>query len=314
MIGFGVMSNQDRDEEDRTGCFSLEELVRRAKRDKRQLSATLTCLAGKAMGKVFKLKGGTSTIGRSEQADIQIEDDGISRRHAEIKESEGGFILRDLDSTNGTMCNGVKLTEPVMMRDGDRIRLGPNAALRFDYQDELEEEMQAKLYDMATRDPLTGAHNRRFFQERLGSEWAWSYRHRKPCALIAVDIDHFKLVNDTHGHAVGDYVLQELVRVMTHTIRKEDLLVRTGGEEFVLLARATNQPEALVLAERVRSAVEQHPFSCDGKDLHVTVSLGVATTSDDGIDSPDQLVCRADEFLYVAKQNGRNCVEWFRVT
>lgn len=297
-----------RDEEERTGCFSLEEMLHQAKRDERRLVATLTCLSGRGMGKVFKLAG-TMSIGRSELANVQIEDDGISRKHAEIVELDGSYILRDLGSTNGTVCNGTRLAEPVTLRDGDRIRLGPNAALRFDYQDEVEEQMQSKLYDMATRDPLTGAYNRRFFHDRLGSEWAWAIRHRRPCTLIAIDIDHFKNINDTHGHAAGDEVLKSMVAVVHRTIRKEDLFARVGGEEFSLLARATSPAEGLVLAERVRAATERFAFMFGTTRIPVTISLGVATSSDPSIETPDHLMMRADEWLYAAKQNGRNRVE-----
>jgi two-component system, cell cycle response regulator len=303
------MTGQDEDE--RTGSLSMLEIEQQAGRDQRRLSATLTCLAGRAMGRVFKLESGITVIGRLETADIQMEDEGVSRKHAQLAEVQGGFMLRDLGSTNGTMCNGVKITQPMMLRDGDRVRLGRNAVLRFDYQDELEEQMQSKLYDMATRDPLTGACNRRVFLDRLGSEWAWAYRHRRPCALIAIDIDHFKDVNDTYGHAAGDLVLKELVTVLMRAIRKEDLLARTGGEEFVLLARATLTPDALVVSERLRSAVESHPIVFDGHTIKITISLGMATSGDPGVTTPDQLVCRADEMLYRAKQNGRNRVEQY---
>jgi diguanylate cyclase (GGDEF)-like protein len=283
-------------------------MLQQAKRDERRLVATLTCLSGRGMGKVFKLSG-TLTIGRSEGANIQIEDDGISRKHAEVIELDGSYILRDLGSTNGTVCNGVKLTDPVTLRDGDRIRIGPNAALRFDFADEVEEQMQSKLYDMATRDPLTGAYNRRFLNDRLGSEWAWAVRHRRPCTLVAMDIDFFKRINDTYGHAAGDEVLKGVVAVVHRTIRKEDLFARVGGEEFILLARATSLAEGVVLAERVRSAVERSTFNANGTGIPVTISLGVATSSDPSIETPDHLMMRADEWLYSAKQNGRNRVE-----
>jgi len=302
------MTGQDEDE--RTGSLSMLEIEQQAGRDQRRLSATLTCLAGRAMGRVFKLEAGITVIGRLESADIQMEDDGVSRKHAQLAEVQGGFMLRDLGSTNGTMCNGVRIAQPVMLRDGDRVRLGRNAVLRFDYQDELEEQMQSKLYDMATRDPLTGACNRRVFLDRLGSEWAWAYRHRRPCALIAIDIDHFKDVNDTHGHAAGDQVLRDLVAIMMRAIRKEDLLARTGGEEFVLLARATLTPDAYIVSERLRTAVESHPVVFEGRTINITISLGLATSGDPGVTTPDQLMCRADEMLYRSKQNGRNRTEF----
>ena len=292
--------------------FSVEEMLQQARRDKRRLTATLTCLSGRAMGKVYRLGDGTMVIGRSEKAFIQIEDDGISRKHAEVTQIDGTYVLTDLGSTNGTMHNGVRVAEPVTLRDGDRIRLGPSTALRFDFQDEVEQQMQSKLYDMATRDPLTGAYNRRFFQDRLGAEWAWAIRHRRPCTVVAMDIDHFKNINDSYGHAAGDQVLKTLVGVVQRTIRKEDLFARVGGEEFTLLARATSLPEGMVLGERVRAAVESQKFVFEGQLIPVTLSLGVATSADPAIETPDHLLMRADEWLYAAKQNGRNRVEYER--
>ena len=308
------MTRRQGDDEERTGFYTVAEMLQNAGRDQRRLAATLTCLSGRVMGQVFKLGPNCTVIGRLEAVDIHIEDDGISRKHAEVAELDGSYVLRDLGSTNGTLCNGEQVTAPVVLRDGDRIRLGPNAVLRFDYQDELEEQMQSRLYDMATRDALTGAYNRRFFVDRLGSEWAWAYRHRKPCALIAIDIDHFKNVNDTYGHAAGDLVLKEVVAIVQHTIRKEDLFSRVGGEEFQLLARATSGLEAQVLAERVRQAVINHSIQHGDLVIAVTISLGVATSDDPSVTTPDQLVCRADELLYQAKQKGRNRVEFEKET
>jgi diguanylate cyclase (GGDEF)-like protein len=214
-----------------------------------------------------------------------------------------------MGSKNGTVHNGTPIEGSVVLRDGDRIRVSAQTVFKFGYQDELEEQLQKKLYDSATRDALTQAYNRRFFMERLASEWAWAQRHKQPCAIIAIDADHFKSINDTHGHPAGDYVLREIVSTVQSAVRKEDLVARIGGEEFFVLARATVRMQACVLAERVRASVASHEFTYQGTRLGVTISLGVATSDDLGIESPDDLIGRADEFLYRAKENGRNRVE-----
>jgi diguanylate cyclase (GGDEF)-like protein len=299
-------------DDDATASFSLEDLLRQAGKDTRKIVGTLTCLAGHSLGKIYRLDRPSVLVGRVDDAIVRLDDEGISRRHAEITCAEGIYTLRDLGSTNGTILNGTRIAQPEVLHDGDRIRFGGIVVLRFEFQDELEEQVQSMLYDMATRDALTGAYNRRFLQDRLQAEWAWAFRHRRPCACVALDLDHFKQVNDTYGHAAGDYVLKEVVLVVHRTIRKEDLFARVGGEEFVVLARATDRTEAVTLAQRVRVAIEGHAFVFGAAHLRITVSAGVATTLDPGIVTTHHLTARADEYLYQAKVNGRNRVEWDR--
>jgi diguanylate cyclase (GGDEF)-like protein len=306
----GPYDDDDEDASERTQSISIADLINQALPEARRLTATLTCIAGKAAGRVYRLDQAESVLGRLSDLVVMIEDEGVSRRHATIERtSDDRHILRDLGSRNGTIHNGVRIEDAVVLRDGDRIRIGANTVFKFGYQDELEEQMQARLYDSATRDPLTQAFNRRYFNERLASEWAFAKRHRSACALVAMDADHFKRVNDTYGHQAGDYVLKTLVQVTHRVVRKEDLLARVGGEEFMVLARGTQRPQAIVLAERIRVAIEAFNFEFNGTRLTVTVSLGVATSDDFGIESPEEMLGRADEFLYRAKENGRNRVE-----
>jgi len=302
--------DDDDDPVERTQAISIADLMKGANPEERRLTATLTCIAGKAAGRVYRLDASENVLGRMSEIAVPIEDDGVSRKHAQIvRMNVGSHILADLGSRNGTIHNGIRITEPVVLRDGDRIRIGVNTVFKFGYQDELEEQMQARLYDSATRDPLTLAYNRRYFSERLASEWAFAKRHHSACALVAIDADHFKRVNDTYGHQTGDYVLKSLVIVTQRVVRKEDLLARVGGEEFMVLARGTERPSAIVLAERIRVAVEAFPFEFEGKSLVVTISLGVSTSDDLGVETPEEMVGRADDYLYRAKEHGRNRVE-----
>lgn len=297
------------DEQEQTKAIPLSELLKEAGATGRRRSATLTVIAGRAIGKVYRLERSLTVLGRAADVDIVVEDEGVSRRHAQIAAVGESHVLTDLASRNGTIHNGHRLAEPVELHDGDRIRIGATTVFKFGLQDEIEEQMQARLYDSATRDALTQAYNRRFFDERLESEWAWSKRHGVPCALIAIDADHFKRINDGFGHAAGDYVLKQLVAIVQRVIRVEDVFARIGGEEFVVLARATPLPHALMMAERVRAAVASHAFVFGGVPLPVTISLGVSTSDERGVDSPTALLERADQWLYYAKQRGRNRVE-----
>ncbi|MBC17192.1 MAG: hypothetical protein CL942_09095 [Desulfovibrio sp.] len=169
-------------------------------------------------------------------------------------------------------------------------------------------KLQEELQRLATTDSLTCAHNRRSFMERAHSEVARSHRHGIPLALLTLDIDHFKRVNDTYGHPAGDEVLKSLVNVCQETLRFTDVFARMGGEEFAAILPETQIPEAIVTAERVRKAVASTPVNTDAGIIDYTVSIGISTLRDDD-DSLDDLMRRADKALYKAKENGRNRVE-----
>jgi len=302
------MSSHGEDSGEHTMTISLKEILNGIAEQQPRVRVALVALTGASMGQTFYLDGAVTVIGRGDQVEIRLDEEGISRRHAQIAHENGTWILTDLGSTNGTVCNGAQVTGRVTLREGDRVRLA-STVLRFETTDEMAEEMRARLYDLATRDPLTGAYNRRFLKERLTSEWAWAVRHARPCAAVIVDLDHFKRVNDTHGHAAGDFVLKEAVVVMKRAIRQEDVLTRYGGEEFVVLCRATEADQALVVAQRLRKNLEDHRFVWEGTAIPVTVSVGVATSLSAGVRSQDSLLSTADAMLYRAKESGRNRVE-----
>ena len=163
------------------------------------------------------------------------------------------------------------------------------------------------LSDLAHRDPLTGVFNLRVFVEMLQRDLAASGRRSQPLAVIMADLDHFKGVNDTYGHQVGDEVLIQFARRAGDQMRAGDLLARYGGEEFAISAPDTDLDGALQLAERVRAAMDQ-PVSTSKGMVHTTVSLGVAVRDPDGDETASQLIERADQALYRAKEAGRNRV------
>src|SRR6185436_17210341 len=124
-----------------------------------------------------------------------------------------------------------------VLRDGDKVQIGSTAVLKFSYQDQLEEALQKNLYESATRDGLTRLYNKKFFQEALAKEFAYSSRHHVPMAVVMIDVDHFKKINDTYGHPCGDMVLSKLAQVLLGQVRAEDVVARVGGEEFSLILR-----------------------------------------------------------------------------
>ena len=266
--------------------------------------AQLVVLAGTNVGEMYNMQG-TLVIGRGRDADIRIQGDGISRQHAKIRVGNEGVQFEDLGSTNGSFVNGER-AQRCELQDGDKIQLGSATILKFTYQDTIDEDFQRQMFESASRDALTQVYNKRFFLERLHSEFAFSVRHKALLSLIIFDIDHFKQINDTHGHLAGDYVLATLAKTVTPMIRSEDVFARYGGEEFVIMSRSTDPPSAAVVSERVRQAVERHRFEYEGKRLSVTVSLGMAGMPNADIKAPEDLLARADRALYEAKRGGRN--------
>jgi len=267
----------------------------------------LIVLGGTQLGELHKIVKVRTTIGRSESADIQIADDGISREHVEILLEGDRVVVRDLQSTNGTFCNG----QPVEVRDvveGDKISIGPTTILKFTYKDGIDAAYEQELYRTATHDDLTQALKREFFLERLESEVAFAVRHSVPVALIIWDLDKFKQVNDEHGHPAGDRVLSATARVVAGSIRREDVFGRYGGEEFGLACRGMPQDVAKAKADRLRRSIEDTVVDVGHTSLHVTASFGVASCPSAGIAEPKQLLAAADAAMYRAKAAGRNRV------
>jgi diguanylate cyclase (GGDEF)-like protein len=254
---------------------------------------------------MYKLKGERSTLGRGERADIRVLDDGVSREHAAIERDGGKMVLVDNGSTNGTFCNGTRVKRHDLT-DGDKISIGATTILRFTYQDQVDEHYQKKLFESALRDGLTATFNRRYFVDRLHTEIRFAVRHEKVLGLLFVDIDHFKKINDVHGHLAGDEVLAGVARVMTQTIRAEDVLARYGGEEFAVICREIDLEGARILGERLRVAVAEQKFEHAGKVIPVTVSVGAAVESK--IDDAHAFIAAADAAMYEAKRAGRNRV------
>ncbi len=170
---------------------------------------------------------------------------------------------------------------------------------------ELEASRRALALQAAT-DPLTQLKNRRAFFDNAEKFFAQARRYHSDLSLMLLDIDHFKRINDTHGHHGGDEALAHLAAVLSRMTRSEDTVARIGGEEFGVLLPDTNRLGAAVLAERVRAAVEREPFLLGGQTVHITVSIGIASFGPDGLDAIDQLMSAADRRLYLAKSAGRN--------
>jgi diguanylate cyclase (GGDEF)-like protein len=266
---------------------------------------TLTMVSGAEAGSVYRL-GASTVIGRSPDCEVRVTDAGVSRRHASIiQQGETDYLVQDLGSRNGTTVRGRAVTRS-LLTDGDRIGFGP-VFFRFALADETEELALKRRYESSILDGLTGAINRKHFDDRLVGELAFSKRHKVEVSLLILDVDHFKNVNDRLGHQAGDSILRQLAATVRHALRLEDIFARYGGEEFAIIARGIDRASALTFAERVRSLVAATPFHHDEVRIPITVSIGVASLADCRDASVDQLITLADSRLYVAKACGRNC-------
>jgi diguanylate cyclase (GGDEF)-like protein len=266
-------------------------------------------MSGVEAGRVITVdSSGTTSFGRSKECSVRLDEASLSRNHAQITRQLEAFILEDLQSRNGSYRNDERI-ERVRLRDGDRIRFGIEAMFRFQIVDEQEEQVLRRVYESSVLDGLTGIHNRKHLDERMYAEAAFATRHNGLLSLVMIDIDHFKRVNDTHGHQVGDSVLKSITAALRSALRSEDLLARYGGEEIAILTRGIDHASSIRLAERLREVIEQCVVEHEALKLNVTASLGVASLHEcQPAPTPAALVALADERLYVAKQSGRNRV------
>jgi diguanylate cyclase (GGDEF)-like protein len=299
--GNAVTANQTLVRESKTLKLKLEEA--------RKSKPCLVIYLGKPQGKRFILSAKAQSIGRGSECEIPILDDSLSRTHAQVfKNGAGQYCIKDLGSTNGTAVNGRKLSphEPTEMQDGDFLKLG-NIIFKFIAKGKIDNVFHKDIVTLATFDDLTGIPNRKSILATLQEESFRARRVNQPLSLIIFDLDNFKSVNDTFGHAAGDVVLRDAAKVIQGVIRDRDYIGRYGGDEFLVLLWNSSRANACIIAERIRAEVEKHPFVYEGKKISVTLSLGLACL-DDSMQSVDDLVKRADEAQYTAKRNGGNQV------
>ncbi len=209
------------------------------------------------------------------------------------------------DTKNGRW---LQLTEQ-MLEDGHMLVYFTDITSQKSTELQLQ-RLTEKLRYHAETDDLTGTNNRRHFMTRSIQELRRCRRENKPSALLAIDIDHFKTINDKFGHPGGDQVLITLVQVLNQILRPYDVLGRIGGEEFAVFIPGADIAMAGLVSERLRLAVEEHPFHYNNQSIDLTISTGLVT--DDGVQNLESLFKQADRALYQAKHNGRNQVQAYR--
>jgi diguanylate cyclase (GGDEF)-like protein len=248
------------------------------------------------------------SLGRWPEADILIHDERISRIHCFIVYDGEKVFIEDNDSRNGTFVDGdkIEITDGGL---GTIIQVG-RTLMKIELKSSTEVEYDLDLFQNATKDSLTDISNRRYFMGRAEDEVALAARRNLPISIVMLDLDHFKEINDTHGHQTGDFILENLARLIEDKARAEDLFGRYGGEEFILMPRGDVHLEGVgVFCERIRKAVEDYEFKYHDTRIPVTVSIGYAIADASELSNLHDLIRMADEALYRAKENGRNRVE-----
>ena len=285
--------------------------------------ACLVQIYGPELGRRFVLAGAVVGIGRGEDCDIVVELDNVSRRHCSVLKRGGEVYLRDESSTNGTFLNDLEVRAETRLSSGDLIKVG-SSIFKFLHGgglgslSSIEAQYHEEIYRLTIVDGLTQIYNKRYLLEFLDRELARCGRHGRPLALLLLDIDHFKRVNDELGHLAGDFVLREFAAQLKASVRREECLARYGGEEFALVLPETGRESALLLAEKLRKRIEGHAFVHEGTRIDLTCSGGLSSIDEcralpattEGVSKPPldppAFLKAADDRLYQAKREGRN--------
>ena len=297
---------QSEEADERTAIVGLSEL-RGPRKPQTKDRHLLVRVRGSHLGHVTRLPREPLRVGRSQECELWLSDDGVSRRHAMLVPLDDSYLLVDTESANGTFVGGQRVERHVL-KDGDWIQFGAAAAFRYTQTDSSQETLLRQLFEASVTDALTGCFNREYLDSQLKSELSYARRHKTEVSLVLFDVDHFKKVNDNYGHQAGDQVLIQIAQTISKMVRNEDVFARYGGEEFAVVVRAIGLAGAASLAERLRAAVAALEIPTERGAIRVTISLGVASSAALEDLRPEGLIRVADERLYAAKHGGRNRV------
>lgn len=276
-----------------------------------QAPPSLVLLVGPAnsVGRQWPIEDTDRVIGRAPNAYIFVDDKSVSKFHAKLVLAGGDVSVIDLESTNKTVVNGqvIQPLVPHKLKNNDQIKTG-NIIFKFLERGSIETVASAQTFDRGQTDALTGIANRGALMAKAPEIFKRSDLLGVPFTLMVLDIDRFKLINDTYGHPAGDLILKEVASVISHKlIRGNDFFVRSGGEEFALLLLGSQPPQAEEIGERIRATIENHAFIWENQQMKVTVSLGIAFKNEKD-QNWEQVFERADKALYHSKNSGRNRV------
>ena len=269
-------------------------------------SAYMIVVNGCIPGTMIALNGRGTSLGRSAESGFQIDDITVSRQHASVAtDGDGSIQISDLGSTNGTFINGdsIPAHRSVKLQDGDRVQLGARVVLKLVRLDPHDERFQRDMFERTVRDTLTGLYHRAYFLSQIGVLAERYAADGKGMAVLMLDIDHFKQINDRYGHVSGDEVLREVACVIRESTRAEDLVARYGGEEFVIALPVSMSDLAIQRAELAARRI-----AAAGHEIRLTASVGLAFSPPGRSRNEKSLIVSADQALYQAKASGRNRV------
>lgn len=300
-----------RDPKDRRGRATVPEgfdtsvlgFSARSKSDK----PVLVVLTGPQVGQRILLET-AAMIGSDPEADLMIVGDAVDWHHAAVRPKDGAWVVVDLTGERRTEVNGMKVTE-LALSDDDQIILG-GTVIRFEVHDAVEQAFDAAIVERLTKDDLTGLLARRAFDIELASEIAAAARHREHLAVLVVDIDGVKKINDRHGHMVGQRIIRDVGKRVGEIVGDRGVACRLGGDEFGIALRAVDAASGAEVAETIRADIAGREFSHEGEALAVSVSAGVAVFPGHG-GTNLELLRRADDAMYAAKRDGGDAVRIF---
>jgi len=287
------------------------------------IGVAMTLIWGTGTRQIYYLDAEGGIIGRGDGVDVRLTDPTVSREHARITFEHGGAYVEDLGSANQTFLNGRIVERVTRLPDACRLRFGPQTAVQAILVDESGARSVRGIIRQMFTDTLTRTGNRRSLARRLREEVNHAIRYDEPLGFLLADLDHFKRINDDHGHPVGDRVLTEVGRVLKEVIRDEGSVYRYGGEEFCVLLRGATEARLTVLGERMREAVETLVLPATEAPIRITTSIGIARLVPAEIGGMSTLapgsggnhagygsllVEQADRALRQAKSAGRNRV------
>ncbi len=247
----------------------------------------------------------SAVLGR-EPDQLLLRDPEISRRHAQVVVESGLHFLKDLDSTNGTLLNGLPVTDDEILRNGDKIALG-RTVIKFTLVDPAEATCLERMATLAGTDPLTGLMAKHRFDAMLTESFDVAQADGSGLSVLMMDMDGLKAINTAHGHPVGAHTIAEVGRLIGRIIGLHGEACRFGGDEFSALLPGSPLGVGMRIAERIRQAVEEATFRLGDAEVNPTISIGVAERTAQN-SSVREIVTAADRALYRAKDKGRNAV------
>ena len=269
--------------------------------------AFLTVIRGRADLGVHAFIESRTVVGRDPTCEFPLLDHRVSRRHATIMTvGAGNYLIQDLGSTNGTRVGGSLIAGPQRLQDGEKILVG-ETVIRFSLADKIDIDFQSEIAMLVGTDPLTGLPSKRRFDEALEFALHSAMQASRSLAVLMMDMDGVKRINDTHGHLFGAHVIGETGRWIARVLGSRGRACRFGGDEFSAFLPGHDLNSACAIAQQIRAAVETAAMEKDGISLKPTLSIGVACYPESGSELLD-LISRSDEALYRAKAQGKNCV------